>query len=250
MALVLPMSACGLFGQDLGAYRFRLTLSVETPDGVREASSVLEARYGTTKVFGRGEVSTHSLRGEAVFLDLGAGSNLVMILAKGALGDRDDIAWLPTEVLWPEPSRLGTAEQLAQGRQLAGVAELTPASMLTIVTIRNLADPASVEVVYATGHKREDLDPINGRPRRPPYTIIDTIPAVFGSGAYRFRSARLEMVSVGWWPFNIVNWSGMPLSHSIAQRIPFLLTHRETLRRVDRDMPPRFQTSFGQFIRE
>jgi|SRR4051794_36622414 hypothetical protein len=67
------------------SYRFRITLEVETADGLKSGSSVLEVttrQYPTWVTLGANDHQT-SVRGEAVFVDLGSGRNLVALLALG-----------------------------------------------------------------------------------------------------------------------------------------------------------------------
>jgi hypothetical protein len=41
-----------------------------------------------------------------------------------------------------------------------------------------------------------------------------------------------------------------PLTKGIEGKLPLLVTHREQLRRMIQNMPPRYQPGFSQFIRE
>jgi hypothetical protein len=220
LATLLHLS--GYFGMDLGTYRFRLTLSVNTPEGIREASGVMEASYGITPVIGRGEVSTHRLKGEAVFLDLGQGRNLVMLLTHGPGGaDVNQMAWLPTTALLKKPWGMGSAEALAAGRKLEGSIELIPALIPTIVTFSDLNDPTTAKVVYATGVGAEYRDTLTMRPKREPYAVVDAISDTFGAG-YSFRHVRLEMVPVGIWPLNLLDFTGKKITTGMENRINWI----------------------------
>ena len=72
-------------------YRYRLTIEVETPQGLRSGSSVIETtiRDTTGAVLSTPEARTISskVRGEAVFVDLGEGRNVVAILALSGASD-------------------------------------------------------------------------------------------------------------------------------------------------------------------
>jgi hypothetical protein len=67
------------------SYRFRLTVDVDTAGGVKTGSSVLEVTtYMRPPWFIFAENNSNTkLRGEAVFVDLGNGKNLVSLLALG-----------------------------------------------------------------------------------------------------------------------------------------------------------------------
>jgi hypothetical protein len=222
------LSGCGVLGEHVGTYRFRLSLTVMTPEGERTASSVLQVAYSLGQTLGMGFAAHYVLNGEAVFLDLGQSRNVVMLLAHGPMGEGvDAIAWLPTSALLGLPAGWSAAEGLARGgKTLEGKAELKPPLIPTIVTFTDLKDPATARVITP-----EDYG------------------YLFGPG-YAFKRATLEMVPVGIWPLNLIGITGTPVTRGIEGKVPFLTTQREPLRRVTRDMPPRFQTEYHQFIRE
>ena len=67
------------------SYRWRITIEVDTASGTRTGSSVLETttiQYPAWLTLGANSSNT-SVRGEAVFVDLGNGRNLVALLALG-----------------------------------------------------------------------------------------------------------------------------------------------------------------------
>lgn len=79
-ALALP--GCGVAGDRLPDYRYRLTVEVETPEGLKTGSSVIEV---STAVAGRNSIPTpgavsHRIKGEAVTVDLGARGLLFALL--------------------------------------------------------------------------------------------------------------------------------------------------------------------------
>lgn len=87
----LALAGCDAQGQVLPTYRYRLTVEVETPEGVRSGSSVIEVR---TSVAGRYSVPTprtisHSVRGEAATVDLGPERSKIFAL----LQSDDDVDW-------------------------------------------------------------------------------------------------------------------------------------------------------------
>jgi hypothetical protein len=86
--LVVMLSGCG---SALPDYRYRLTVEVETPEGLKTGSSVIEVSTSTTSstsIPSPGAVR-HRLNGEAVTIDLGQHGTLFALL-------RSDV-----EVDWP-----------------------------------------------------------------------------------------------------------------------------------------------------
>lgn len=77
--------------------RYRLTIEVETPQGVRSGSSVIEVRGvrnpDWVNIEGRG--TRASFRGEAVAVDLPHGKTLFALLrSEGGTSDAADYPWL------------------------------------------------------------------------------------------------------------------------------------------------------------
>ena len=98
-AAALPLAGCDLF-VSRASYRFRLTVEVETPQGIKTGSSVMEAfaSQGTLRL---GDVSPSSggLEGEAVVVDLPGGP----IFALLTLGDgKNPLDAVVTTALAPE----------------------------------------------------------------------------------------------------------------------------------------------------
>lgn len=80
VALALP--GCGVAGERLPDYRYRLTVELETPEGLQTGSSVIAV---STAVAGRNSIATpgavsHRVKGEAVAVDLGARGTLFALL--------------------------------------------------------------------------------------------------------------------------------------------------------------------------
>jgi hypothetical protein len=218
-------------------FRYRLTVEIDTPDGVKSASSVLETRIQddtkawwnlpdmrTTKV---------SMVGQAVYVDLGAGKHVIALLASGPTG-QGGISHIFGGAIGREPS------PPASYQSVGGSYEVPPAGHPTLVTFADLADPASAKVVYATGRDVRLIPTAPGSTSGSykdfgPLTI-DRFAETFGPG-YALKGVFIQMTTD-------------PITRGIEGRLPFLVTHREPLRRVIFNMPPRFQTSFEKFIRE
>ena len=84
-SVCLLLAACGL-ADDTPAYRYRLTVEIDTPEGVKAGSSVIEV---DTHVAGEYSIPTpgrvtNRVRGEAVAVDLGNGRVLFALLRSEA----------------------------------------------------------------------------------------------------------------------------------------------------------------------
>lgn len=102
------VSACGVGGEQLPAYRYRATVEVKTPEGLRTGSSVVEVR---TRRFGKEALPQArgyrtDVEGEAIVVDLGKRGTFFAVLR-----ERDSEAW-PSSVMYSVlPRSLLTASQ-------------------------------------------------------------------------------------------------------------------------------------------
>lgn len=90
------LSGCGLFGGPSEEFRYRLTVEVETPSGIKSGSSVIEVRAVKNSDWLTPEARGHrySFKGEAVAVDLPGGRTLFALLKMEAGGDNvDEIPW-------------------------------------------------------------------------------------------------------------------------------------------------------------
>jgi hypothetical protein len=85
----LLLTGCGLLGTSLPTYRYRLTIEVDTPDGIRTGSSVYEVKTSRTSQFFPASPNHISVkvRGEAVVVDLPNGA-LFAVVGQDAAGWR------------------------------------------------------------------------------------------------------------------------------------------------------------------
>lgn len=156
----LTLISCGNASDTTPDYRYRLTVELDTPDGLKTGSSVIEV---TTNVAGKfsipspGRVS-HKIRGEAVEVDLGSGRKLFALL----LSD-NDVDWASRVMFMLAPSAPNSAKSSFQSRfdnmiALEGAIPLPrmwpPKAHLRersaypmLVTFGDIADPTSVMVV-------------------------------------------------------------------------------------------------------
>lgn len=195
VALIVAAVAAVLFGGWVWYaqpdHHYRLTIEVETPDGMKSASSVL-AMYLHDATWGLPEARglRAALKGDAVFLDLGHGRNVVALLAHGPKAE-NVVKMLGLDAA--SFARAGQQSEWYEIKDLKGIAAVPADLIPTLVTIPDVNDPESTRVIAP-----------------------DDFASVFGPG-YRFKGATVEIVRG-------------PRTRGIAQRIPFLATHREALR--------------------
>jgi len=105
MALAAPiLSNCAVAEEAEGKapdYRYRLTVEVETPDGLKTGSSVIEVQQsiGRTTMGGFNEQVFFRIRGEAVAVDLSDGRTLYALLRSGG-----DVEWAARVIPFLSPT--------------------------------------------------------------------------------------------------------------------------------------------------
>ena len=155
------LGGCGLFGPK--SYRFRMTVEVETPQGIKTGSSVYEVSgrrsVALTSEESKGSVS---VRGEALVVDLPGGPLFVTL--KMPVAGRT-LAGPATRALAPDTKRGGFEALMAGVGKLGGIfasarAELPRQDWPLMVRFGNIADPTSVVEVdpEAAGVKRIVLE--------------------------------------------------------------------------------------------
>ena len=197
-ALLAPASL--LAACDPPPIRYKMTVEVETPEGLRIGSAVREVRYHPDKGgwFPLGESRSHfSFKGEAVAVDVGRGQTLFALLSNGP-GSSDFAGRIPEWLLGYGKGQKPTAESV----------ELYPTSppppftpnggifMPKLVRFRDTREPTSVEAVKP-----------------------DALAESFGPGV------KLKRITV--------QATGEPLTAGIGTRLTWLGIHPET--RLDKD---------------
>jgi hypothetical protein len=164
-------------------HKYRLTVEVQTPDGVRSASGVMAVYQGKISGPLPEAVAGISMKGDAVYVDLGGGRNLVAILNRGATLAMDAFA------------AVGQKVPFTDVKKLRGGVRVYGDAMPTLVAFTDPTDPKTARV----------LDPGN-------------IEATFGRG-YHLQRVALEMVSVGLWPLDFGGPLGEPITLGIEKRL-------------------------------
>jgi len=146
-ALVLGLTGCS----KAESYRYKLTLAVNTPDGVKRGSSVVEVLFWEVSVPARG--IQHKLRGEALYLDLGPGRRPLIALLTSHLHPKygEEERWtrdagpgdnLLSRLYGPRSANL--LEDVSRIARMRGAHEISPRDLPDLVTFANTEDPKSV----------------------------------------------------------------------------------------------------------
>lgn len=149
-ALALLVASCG---GETESYRFKLTLAVDTPTGVKRASSVVEVTYFAVRIPDRGVM--HRLRGEAVYLELEpSGKPIVALLTRKPNKARPnrDIGWTPDAgpgfallfKLYGLPRSESILDDVRQIAPVRGPRSLPAEYLPTLVTFGDVNDPGTV----------------------------------------------------------------------------------------------------------
>ncbi len=175
-------------------HKYRLTVEVETPDGIRSASGLISVHpnrgYGGS---GSGPAGP-SIKGDAVFVDLGNGRNLVSLLLHGINpAETDGLSYLPLRAFAAAGRRIDFRDVKRQTETVSVTGELIP----TLVTFADVSNPATARAV----------DPAN-------------LPAVLGQG-FALRRVSLQIVPTGFWPLDVGGALGEPVNRHIRSELPW-----------------------------
>ncbi len=178
-------------------HKFRLTVEVTTPDGIKTGSGILAVV--PDRNYNRGGRTT--TRGEAVFVDLGQygakGRNLVALLAhrQGAKLDFDDINYV---ALRAYGAARGSRVSFNDIQRQTGVVPLQGDLVPVLVSFGDPRDPGTAR-------------PVAG----------DNAAAVLGEG-YAIRGLTVEVVPNGFWPIDFGGALGEPVTRGIDAKLPWL----------------------------
>ena len=173
-------------------HKYRLTVEVETPQGMRSGSGVLSVH--PDRGYARGGSTRTS--GDAIVVNLGGGKTLLLLLAhRNERGiDLDEINYVALRAF-------GAAGQRAVFRRMDRVKGSVPVagSVLPVFVIfSDASDPATMREV-----KPGDVE------------------ATLGAGI-RPKGVSVEVVPNGWWPLDFGGVFGVPVTRGIALRLPWL----------------------------
>lgn len=174
-------------------HKYRLTVEVTTPEGIKTASGILAVV--PDRNYNRGGRTT--MRGEAVFVDLGQGKNLVALLAhqQGGKLDLDDINYVALRAYGAaRGSRVSFTDI---GRQ-TGIVPVQGELIPVLVSFADPKDPGTARLVAS-----------------------DHAEAVLGDG-YAVRGLTAEVVPNGFWPIDFGGALGEPVTRGIDAKLPWL----------------------------
>jgi hypothetical protein len=185
-------------------YAYRLTLELDTRGGPASASGIYRVRQtpgpDSMSIINAGG-SAPKVTGEAIFLDLGAGRNVVLLMTHGPTGANvDQIMEMP---LWAfgvpamPAARTEPVHKLVSMLAPGTKAELAIGQIPTLITFADIADPASAKVLFAGGRETIRRVSPDGRSESfhtgEPKALVDAFAETFGPG-FAFRRATIEMV--------------------------------------------------------
>lgn len=141
------LSGCGLIGGEK-SYRFRMTVEVQTPQGVKIGSSVYRVTAGyRPDLQPGGKARQWAVQGEAVVVDLPGGQTLFALLKTGAI--QGDLVGLSMTALDPAFNNdiVESAGRIAKGDGIRSPAEVAAKDYPMLIRFRESNDPKSVELV-------------------------------------------------------------------------------------------------------
>jgi hypothetical protein len=147
-AVASTLVGCG--GSPRHMFRFRETVEVDTPQGLRSGSSVMEmsAAMAAFKLPDSAAVDLR-VKGEAVAVDLPGGQSLFALVGKTPGGDDVRGAVINTfDHRRPGEAKLvAMIEMLGRKESLGREAVMRPQDLPTFVRFRDIRDPKTVELV-------------------------------------------------------------------------------------------------------
>jgi hypothetical protein len=174
-------------------HKYRLTVEVETPAGIKSASGVM----AVTPDRGYSRKGHTTTSGDALFIDLGGGRNLVALLAHvdNKSLDLDGVNYVALRAYTAAGGQRVSFNEMSRMRGVVPVkGELIP----VLVTFSDPADPSTMRTVAP-----DDLAP------------------TFGSG-FRFHGITAEVVPNGFWPIDFGGPLGEPVTRGIAAKLPWV----------------------------
>jgi hypothetical protein len=172
-------------------HKYRLTVEVETPQGIKSASGVMAVHPDRSYSRG-GHTQT---KGDAVLVDLGGGKNLVALLAHiDGTVDLDGMNYVALRAY----RATGRNVSFNEMSRLTGAVQVTGALIPVLVSFTNLNDPSSARTA-------------------PPGDLA----AVLGDG-FKLQGISAEVVPNGAWPLDFGGLLGEPVTRGILAKLPWL----------------------------
>ena len=191
----LALLAALFFGDQIRisrpGHKYRLTVEVDTPSGIKSASGVMAVH--PDRSYSRG--GRTQTRGDAVLVDLGGGKNLVALLAHiDQTIDLDGMNYVALRAF----RATGRNVSFNEMSRLTGAVPVTGALVPVLVTFTDLGNPGSARLV-------------------PP----DDLAAALGDGL-KLHGIIAEVVPNGLWPLDFGGFLGEPVTRGIPAKLPWL----------------------------
>jgi hypothetical protein len=167
------------------SHRYRLTLEVETPDGLKTGSSVIEPSARAQPLILVNSTAVTDLKGDAVFVDLGKVGSVLGLLA---VGKEIQAPYGPVYLAIKSFGVPNCKQPFCQWREIAhksGERDFPPDLVPALVTLSSSGDPKSARFL---------------RPGE--------LETVFGPG-YRLKRAWIELTQE-------------PVTHEISEKLPWV----------------------------
>jgi hypothetical protein len=174
-------------------HKYRLTVEVETPAGLKSASGVL----AVTPDRGYSRKGHTTTSGDALFIDLGGGKNLVALLAHldNRMLDLDGVNYVALRAYGAAGGQRVAFNEMSRMKGVVPVkGELIP----VLATFSDPANPSTMRAVPS-----------------------DDLAASFGSG-FGLRGVSVEAVPNGFWPIDFGGPLGEPVTRGIEVKLPWL----------------------------
>jgi hypothetical protein len=172
------------------AHKYRLTLEVDTPEGVKSASGVMSVHPDRSYSRG-GHTQT---KGDAVLVDLGGGRNLLALLAHiDTSVDLDGMNYLALRVY----KAAGRNVSFNEMSRLTGAVPVSGALIPVLVSFTDPEDPRTARTV-----------------------LPDDMEAALGNG-FRLHGVSVEVVPNGLWPLDFGGPLGEPVTRGIETKLPW-----------------------------
>jgi hypothetical protein len=170
-------------------HKYRLTVEVETPGGMKSASGVMAVV--PDRGYSRGGHTTTS--GDALFVDLGGGKNLLALMAhRDKSLDLDGMNYLALRAYGAAGDKRVSFNEMSR---MTGVVPVKGQLIPLLATFGDLADPGTMRDV-------------------PP----DDLETVMGHG-YHLQAVTVEVVPNGFWPLDFGGALGEPVTRGILTRL-------------------------------
>ena len=172
-------------------HKYRLTVEVETPEGIKSAAGIMAVH--PDRSYSRGGHTRTS--GDAVFVDLGGGRNLLALLAHvdNKSIDLDGMNYVALRAY----KAAGRNPSFNEMSRMTGAVPVTGALIPVLVTFAVLGDPGTARTV-----------------------LPDDLEAALGKG-FHLHGISAEVVPNGFWPLDFGGPFGDPVTRGIVAKLPW-----------------------------